>query len=93
MPDLGWPEILIIAVVIFVLFGSTKLPGAARSLGRSLRIFKAETKGLRGDDTPAIEPGDQDAAATQPVTGKAVSEQPIAEQPAAGSPSAGVDSH
>ena len=93
MPDLGWPEILIIALVIFVLFGSTKLPGAARSLGRSLRIFKAETKGLRSDDTPAIEPGDQDTTATQPVTGKAVSEQPIAEQPAAGSPSAGVDSH
>lgn len=79
MPDLGWPEILIIAVVILVLFGSTKLPAAARSLGRSLRIFKAETKGLRSDDTPELDAPD---SRQQPVTGKAVSEQPIAGPPA-----------
>jgi TatA/E family protein of Tat protein translocase len=48
--DLGPWEIAIIAVVILVLFGSTKLPQAARSLGRSMRIFKSETKGLIGDD-------------------------------------------
>ncbi|MFL6240486.1 MAG: Sec-independent protein translocase subunit TatA [Actinomycetes bacterium] len=85
MDGIGWPELLIIAVVVLVLFGSTKLPGAARSLGRSLRIFKAETKGLRDDDAPAIEPGRSDAAATnatQPVTGQAVSEQPVAGPPA-----------
>jgi sec-independent protein translocase protein TatA len=50
MPDLGVWEILIIAVVILVLFGSKKLPDTARSMGRSLRIFKSETKGLRDDD-------------------------------------------
>ncbi len=33
-----------------VLFGAKRLPDASRSLGRSLRIFKAETKGLRDDD-------------------------------------------
>lgn len=45
---------LIVIVVFFVLFGSAKLPQAARSLGRSMRIFKAETKGLMtdGDDSP-----------------------------------------
>lgn len=48
--DLGPWEIAIIAVVILVLFGSAKLPQAARSLGRSMRIFKSETKGLVGDD-------------------------------------------
>jgi sec-independent protein translocase protein TatA len=48
--DLGPWEIAIIAVVILVLFGSAKLPQAARSLGRSMRIFKSETKGLIGDD-------------------------------------------
>jgi sec-independent protein translocase protein TatA len=46
----GWPEILIIAVVILVLFGSKKMPDAARSLGRSLRILKTEVKGLHDDD-------------------------------------------
>jgi sec-independent protein translocase protein TatA len=49
VPDLGKPEILILLVVILVLFGARRLPGAARSLGQSMRIFKAETKGLRDD--------------------------------------------
>lgn len=51
MPNLGTTEILIIAVVVMVLFGAKRLPDASRSLGRSLRIFKAETKGLRDDNT------------------------------------------
>jgi sec-independent protein translocase protein TatA len=54
MPTLGTTEIIIIALVIVLLFGAKKLPDAARGIGRSLRIFKAETKGLRDDD-PADE--------------------------------------
>ncbi len=54
MPTLGTTEILIIALVVVVLFGAKRLPDAARGIGRSLRIFKAETKGLR-DDNPADE--------------------------------------
>lgn len=50
--DLGPWEILIIAVVVLILFGSKKMPDAARSIGRSLRIFKTEVKGLH-DDEPA----------------------------------------
>jgi sec-independent protein translocase protein TatA len=56
MPDLGKPEILILLIVILVLFGAKRLPGAARSLGQSMRIFKAETKGLRSDDDAVIAP-------------------------------------
>ena len=48
MPNLkGW-EWLIIVALILLLFGAKRLPDAARGLGRSLRIFKAETKGLAG---------------------------------------------
>lgn len=50
MPNLGAPEIIIIAIVILILFGSKKMPDAARSLGRSLRIFKSETRGLAEDE-------------------------------------------
>jgi sec-independent protein translocase protein TatA len=39
--DSPW-KILIIAIVILVLFGSRKLPDAARSLGKSMRILKTE---------------------------------------------------
>jgi len=57
----GAPEILIIVLVVALLFGAKRLPDAARGLGRSLRIFKAETKGLTGPDAPA-EPTPEDAA-------------------------------
>ena len=47
----GW-ELVLVVLVIMVLFGAKRLPEASRSLGRSMRIFKAETKGLRDDDEP-----------------------------------------
>ena len=46
MPNLRWQELLIIVALVLLLFGAKRLPDAARGLGRSLRIFKAETKGL-----------------------------------------------
>lgn len=53
MPNLRWQELLIIVALVLLLFGAKRLPDAARGLGRSLRIFKAETKGLveGGDET------------------------------------------
>jgi len=50
--DSPW-KILIVAIVIIVLFGSRKLPDAARSLGRSMRILKTEVSGLH-DDEPGV---------------------------------------
>ena len=57
----GW-ELVLVVLVIMVLFGAKRLPDASRSLGRSLRIFKAETKGLRDDDTPAYDSHAHDRA-------------------------------
>jgi len=45
----GW-EWLIILVIVILIFGAAKLPDLARGTGQALRIFKAETKGLRDDD-------------------------------------------
>ncbi len=42
-------HILVLVGVLVLLFGAKKLPDAARSLGRSMRILKAETKGLSED--------------------------------------------
>ena len=41
---------LLLILVVVLLFGSRKLPDAARAVGRSLRILKAETASLREDD-------------------------------------------
>jgi sec-independent protein translocase protein TatA len=48
--QIGAPEIILILLVLLLLFGAKKLPDLSRSMGRSLRIFKSETKGLREDD-------------------------------------------
>jgi len=67
--NLGPWEILIIAGVIILLFGARKMPEMARSLGKSARILKAETKGMRGDeaqDEAKDTPAEQIAPAVQP---------------------------
>jgi sec-independent protein translocase protein TatA len=46
-------HIIVLVVVLVVLFGAKRLPDAARSLGRSMRILKAETRGLQEDDVAA----------------------------------------
>jgi sec-independent protein translocase protein TatA len=46
-------HILVMVAVLVLLFGSKKLPEMARGLGKSMRILKAETKGLHGDDDDA----------------------------------------
>jgi sec-independent protein translocase protein TatA len=52
--DSPW-KVLIVAVVLIVMFGSKKMPDAARSLGRSLRILKSEVGGLHQDEIDAGE--------------------------------------
>jgi sec-independent protein translocase protein TatA len=72
--DSPW-KILIVAVALIVLFGSKKLPHAARSLGQSMRILKREVQGLHEDETAAIEAG-------APVAQASVSaEAPRSQQP------------
>ena len=59
--DSPW-KILIVALVIIVLFGSKKLPAAARSLGQSMRILKKAVQGLHEDEPDPRPPGAQPAA-------------------------------
>jgi sec-independent protein translocase protein TatA len=47
--DSPW-KVLIIAALLIVFFGARKLPVAARSLGKSMRILKKEVTGLHNDD-------------------------------------------
>ena len=73
---MGWQSPshwVIIALVVLVLFGYKKLPDMTRSVGRSLRIFKTEIKGMDADDaarnsaeTPNATPGVIQPPAVQP---------------------------
>jgi sec-independent protein translocase protein TatA len=64
--NLGPLEIGLIILAILLLFGYKKLPDASRSLGRSLRIFKGEMKGMKDDDT-RDDVRTKDAAQATPV--------------------------
>lgn len=48
-------EWLVILAIVVLVFGAAKLPALARSSGQALRIFKSETKGLRGDEDDVAE--------------------------------------
>jgi sec-independent protein translocase protein TatA len=87
MPNLkGW-EWLIIVALILLLFGAKRLPDAARGLGRSLRIFKAETKGL-ADDAKGTDAKTGDAKAVDSATPPAVQAAPQTPAPTEAPPAA-----
>lgn len=66
----GWHIVIIVALVV-LLFGSRKLPDAARSVGQSLRIFKSEMKAAAKDGGDGQADAKKDAA-PQAVEGKVV---------------------
>jgi sec-independent protein translocase protein TatA len=82
--DLSPWHLLIIAAVILVLFGSAKLPKAAKSLGEAMRIFKNEAQKLHTDDKPAQPPVQQPFVQQElPPQTPTVSQQPPASAPPA----------
>ena len=50
---LGTPELIIILVILLLIFGGTKLPQLARSMGRSIKDFKEEMKDGQATDKGA----------------------------------------
>jgi len=68
----------ILAVVVIVLFGAKRLPDAARSLGKSMRIFKSEIREMQTDNkSDAVQ---TPAPAATPVESKRVDPAPASEQ-------------
>jgi sec-independent protein translocase protein TatA len=56
---LGWPEILIILVIILIIFGVGKLPQVGNAIGKGLRAFK---RGQAGEED---EEKEKDATTTK----------------------------
>ena len=70
MGPIGIPELIIILVILLVIFGPKRLPGAGKALGTGMREFKDSLTGGKDDDdddearTRALEPGTTSATAT-----------------------------
>lgn len=69
-----WVIILLIVLVI-LLFGANKLPGLARNMGQSMRIFKSEVQEMRKDDP-------KDEGAAEPRNGEDPQYDPRTDRPA-----------
>ena len=60
----GWHLVVVLAIVL-LLFGAPKLPGLARSLGQSMRIFRSEVKTMK-DENVSDAPLEDDAVDAEP---------------------------
>ncbi len=49
MPNVGWPELIIILVVALLIFGPQRLAGIGTSLGRAIRDFRKEVRDVEDD--------------------------------------------
>lgn len=75
----GW-HWAIVAVVFLVLFGSSRLPGAAKALGSSMNIFKRSLKEGLGEDDSSSESGATTATVVQGKPAPQAQPQQIASQ-------------
>ena len=62
----GWPHLIVILVIVLLLFGAPKLPGLAKSIGQSMRIFRGEMKTMKDENGKDV-PVPEDATATKPT--------------------------
>ena len=56
--QIGWPQLLIVLVIVLVIFGAKRLPEVARSLGSGVREFKDSVTGKDEPNEPTITEGD-----------------------------------
>ena len=59
----GWHLVILLAIVL-LLFGAPKLPGLARSIGQSMRIFRSEVKTMKDENGDTVA---DDAAPDEPT--------------------------
>ncbi|GHD20341.1 Sec-independent protein translocase subunit TatA [Nocardiopsis kunsanensis] len=84
MGPFNGPTIAILVIVALLLFGAKKLPDLARSLGRSARILKAESKGLVDEENEGKdeETGQQERAEeSQKQQARAQTDEPSQRDP------------
>ena len=95
MFGIGMTELLVILVVALIVFGPTKLPDLARSLGRAMHEFRRASNDLRASFNEAVEPAPPPSRPAPPPAippaSPAPLDQPAAEPAAPGTPVAAAE--
>ena len=50
MPNIGFPEILVLLIIALIVFGPKRLPELGKSLGRGIREFRSSVSGEQEDE-------------------------------------------
>jgi sec-independent protein translocase protein TatA len=50
MPTLGFPELIVVLLIVIVIFGANRLPGLGRGIGSAIRNFKEGIKDDKDDE-------------------------------------------
>ena len=87
--------LLVLVLVIVVVFGAKRLPDAARSLGRSMRIFKSEVKEMKDDGKPGASGAPRAGTPTRPLEGRVLGEDvpPAPSTTPSAAPGSSTDPH
>lgn len=67
MFGIGMTELLVILIVALIVFGPTKLPELARSLGKAMNEFRRASSDLRASFQESVEPPSPPGAPTSPA--------------------------
>ena len=67
MMGIGFPELMIILVIIMIIFGAGKLPEIGSAFGRSIKNFKKSMKEAEAGDVPVENGSSQEATTTEQV--------------------------
>ena len=62
---IGWPELIIVLVLVLVIFGASRVPEVGRALGKGIREFRSSVTGGKGEETKDESPAEEASEATR----------------------------
>ena len=70
MMGIGFPELMVILIIIMIIFGAGKLPEIGSAFGRSIKNFKGSMKEAEAEDLPSENNSSEDSSDKEGVTAK-----------------------
>ena len=70
--SLGWPEIILILVIILIFFGVGKLPQVGESIGKAIRSFKKAQSGDEDQSKTPVESSSEKTGTSEKTVAKKI---------------------